>query len=239
MPSYLIADTNDDGFDNAGTWDTTGLLIPDDSWAGFRFTTLPARSVAQGSGTLWNATTILTSATLTLTAGLGQAGGTLTVYVVPETHPAAFSNSRLPNTLSEVQVGSLATGAITGGQTLSIPLTIATLTPYHRASGFQGAMAFSVHWAATSAQTLLLTEFPNTGMPTLVTEELPEITGLEGPWKAEARADRCPKCGTLSTRDTWVRDGYTKMMVCPNCWDPVDDTGRFRPSREGPPIGEG
>ena len=65
------------------------------------------------------------------------------------------------------------------------------------------------------------------------------FTGLSGPYKAEGRADECPKCGGKSTRDSWTRDGYTEILVCPRCYDPPDWTGRTRIGRERPPINEG
>lgn len=67
------------------------------------------------------------------------------------------------------------------------------------------------------------------------------FTGLEGPWRAEGRADECPKCGGKSTRDKWVKDGYGRgVMVCPRCWDPENTVGRNRVrSREHKPLGEG
>lgn len=55
---------------------------------------------------------------------------------------------------------------------------------------------------------------------------VPEFTGLQGPYQAYGRADECPKCGYKSTRDTWVRDGYTDMMVCGRCYDEEDLVGR-------------
>lgn len=74
---------------------------------------------------------------------------------------------------------------------------------------------------------------------TLETTEGPFFTGLRGPWKAQSRADECPKCGGKSVRETWVRDGYTRQLVCPSCYDPPDRTRHRRAGRERPPIGEG
>jgi hypothetical protein len=75
---------------------------------------------------------------------------------------------------------------------------------------------------------------------TLTSDEELFVTGLSGPWRAQGRADRCPKCGGLSTRDTWVQDGYTNYRVCPRCYDPPDEVGRHvKPGREREGIGEG
>lgn len=67
------------------------------------------------------------------------------------------------------------------------------------------------------------------------------FTGLSGPYQARGRADECPKCGGKSTRDTWVRDGYTKLMVCPHCYDEEDRVGQHYVGlgSERPGSGEG
>ncbi|HLE80910.1 MAG TPA: hypothetical protein VJA25_06430 [Dehalococcoidia bacterium] len=67
------------------------------------------------------------------------------------------------------------------------------------------------------------------------------FTGLAGKAHARGRADECPKCGGKSTRDTWVRDGYTQMMVCPECYDEPDLVGRSYQGlgSERPGSGEG
>lgn len=67
----------------------------------------------------------------------------------------------------------------------------------------------------------------------------PGFTGLSGPWLAQGRADECPTCGKRSTRDTWVRDGWTGLMVCARCYDPPDPLGRRVSRGERPPVGEG
>lgn len=68
-----------------------------------------------------------------------------------------------------------------------------------------------------------------------------QFTGIEGPYQAYGRADECPKCGGKSTRDTWVRDGYTDMMVCSECYDEEDLVGRHYQGlgSERPGQGEG
>ena len=79
------------------------------------------------------------------------------------------------------------------------------------------------------------------GINTVDTTTQKAFTGLEGPWRAQGRADECPKCGGKSTRDRWVRDRYTKLMVCPRCYDPMgtEDVGRAKIGSERPGIGEG
>jgi hypothetical protein len=75
----------------------------------------------------------------------------------------------------------------------------------------------------------------------LLTTYSPMFTGLEGAKYARAhgRADECPKCGGKSTRDTWVMDGYTEILVCPKCYDEPDLTGRVdKVGRERPPIND-
>ena len=60
--------------------------------------------------------------------------------------------------------------------------------------------------------------------PVLTADVIPELTGLDGLEYArgQSRVDRCPKCGIPSLRETWVLDGWSKHLVCPHCWDPVD-----------------
>jgi hypothetical protein len=65
------------------------------------------------------------------------------------------------------------------------------------------------------------------------------FTGLSGPHLAEGRADECPKCGNRTTRDTWVRDGWTNMLVCGRCVDPEDPVGKTRMPSERTGVNEG
>jgi len=101
----------------------------------------------------------------------------------------------------------------------------------------QQRFAFGVRLSADSP----ITSSPSSFVSTLVLTVDPQFTGLSGPVEARGRADECPKCGGKSTRDTWTRDGYTKMMVCPECYDEEDRVGQHYQGlgSERPGQGEG
>lgn len=247
MPSYIIAAEADDGFVTAGgLWEETNIQVPDGNYFGLRFTGLPFRSVARGAGQLHNATTILATTSLSLVQNFGGGGGgTLRIEIVPEANPAVFgpdgTATRNPGTLNEALVTTYTVApSLPIPTTHTIGLDPGPIGAFQRRDGFQGVVAFSILWTATSSgQTIFFNDFVIVPRPTFTTTEGPVFTGLEGPWQAQGRADYCPKCAQPSTRDTWVMDGYTKSMVCSRCWDPADDSGKFKPSREQPPIGEG
>ena len=101
----------------------------------------------------------------------------------------------------------------------------------------QQRFAFGVRLSSDSPTT----SSPNSFVSTLSLTVDPQFTGLSGPVEARGRADECPKCGGKSTRDTWTRDGYTKMMVCPECYDEEDRVGQHYQGlgSERPGQGEG
>ena len=74
---------------------------------------------------------------------------------------------------------------------------------------------------------------------TMRAEVLPELTGLDGLQynRAQSRVDRCRKCGLPSLRQEWVRDGYSKLLVCPNCWDPKQRDEDRQPVQPEDPLG--
>jgi hypothetical protein len=62
--------------------------------------------------------------------------------------------------------------------------------------------------------------------PQLITDytEIPYSTGRSTPRarSARSRMDICFRCGQISLREDWVRDGLTGRMVCARCYDPPD-----------------
>jgi hypothetical protein len=70
-------------------------------------------------------------------------------------------------------------------------------------------------------------------------EVIPELSGLDGLEynRAQSRVDRCRKCGLPSLRQEWVRDGYTKLLVCPHCQDPVQRDENRQPVQPEDPLG--
>lgn len=81
--------------------------------------------------------------------------------------------------------------------------------------------------------------------PDLITEEIAyeDIGAIRGnsgpetgrPWKdgghdGVSRLDRCPRCGNLSLRSRWVRDGFAHgLRVCQDCYDPTRPEDIERP----------
>jgi hypothetical protein len=66
-----------------------------------------------------------------------------------------------------------------------------------------------------------------------------QCTGRSGDVHAQSRVDECFKCGTLSLREKWIKDGWTKRLVYPDCYDPPDPLEDRRPViSEGPGLNE-
>lgn len=197
--------------------------LGDGHLGGFRF-------LADLPGFLWQTTTA------GLYAPLDDGGpGTATVYVVDQPNCQPFSNSNRPSRLPQVLVGT-GTGTPTSTTPISIPISL------NNSTGQATRVRATISAGSSTANLGLLVVWSGAdfqGDLSLSGTYTNDFTGLEGPWRALGRADRCPKCGFPSTRDTWVRDGYTQMRVCPKCYDPPDEVGRSpRTGRELPPVGE-
>ncbi len=76
-----------------------------------------------------------------------------------------------------------------------------------------------------------------TGMQSisLSTIVFPELTGKEGPWRANSRVSRCNRCSGIMPREMFIKDGFKyPLLVCKDCWDPRDPWEKGFPNpREG------
>ena len=243
-PSYLV-EADEDGYVLAGpTWDGTsyGLILPSSGsrLAGMRFTGFPVTHAARGAGMLYTAAFTYDTILLSLAAPIAPEG-TLTVRLSPEVSPDQYSGTNLPLAADGEIVGTV---DIDGVGPVVIPLDIGKMTARYRRYDWPGAFALSLQWTGAGDLTVLSREGANAlatpaFAPTITVTGVGELTGLEGPWKARSRADRCPRCGHPSVREEWVRDGYTRTLVCKRCWDP-DDPLRYRrvPRPETPGIND-
>lgn len=165
-----------------------------------------------------------------------------------------FSTTNLPNhyfTLAKAE--AFVVHSVSGSFVNLFPLSL----PLHTADGRANSLGASLHanWPLDGSgrrrwvvalrlnpsrhSNPQLMNFSSLLSTTLTYQDA--FTGLEGPWEARGRADECPICGRKSTRDTWVRNDYFKMMACPECYDEEDRVGRHYVGlgSERPGSGEG
>jgi hypothetical protein len=230
MPTYT-ASANDDGNSDLvlGTWigGAAQVQVDQTKWAGWRFQV----------HTLFDtenrpiAPPIFRSLSLGVTIVGAAPAGTFNIYYVDESAPAVFSNTRRPGSgdLTEVLVGSVVfTGAETGAITIS--LNMVPIYARYNHSAWNGWLAFTGE--ENVAAVLTLTSAEGAGGSTLVTDELPNITGIRdgNETRKHGQVERCPVCGFLTTRDQMVPDGYREgSLICPDCWDPPDPTRDHSP----------
>lgn len=157
--------------------------------------------------------------------------GTMSVYVVDEVDPAAFSNARVPG--SGVFTERLVYRAVPAVgfvfDDVVVPLDLGAAGSVYTKLGWQGNFALTVGWESP-AGTLAIWAADGVGPPPVLETDdgIPLISGLDGPVHAMSRVDRCPKCIEISPRENWVKDGWTKRLVCPRCYDPDDPLRRRR-----------
>jgi hypothetical protein len=258
--SYPIQAAANDGDETAGVFtpgsNPMSITTATTDFIGLHFTLLPfATFTDTGTGgpaiSRTNATTTMTAVNLVAEVN-PSAGGTMTVLFQDDTNdPPPYANAANLKPSDRTFVTAATTALSAGLQTVTVPLftqaaTVTNFTRYlarHRStaqrvdqSGFAGRVNFSVQWSG--AGTLQMTPLEAAGViPTLTTTELPEVTGINKHWDAHSRADRCPRCGTLTVRQLLVEDGFKRgLLVCQSCWDPPDyhsqwnrrDVGRER-----------
>lgn len=101
---------------------------------------------------------------------------------------------------------------------------------------FNGTIAFTIAWEDATAALLHSGVAPTSGAltPTLVGDNTPALfSGLPTGHHRLSRADSCPRCGTPIFREQLVRDGYTKSLVCKDCWDRDEERyPPFKPPKE-------
>ena len=101
-------------------------------------------------------------------------------------------------------------------------------------SGFQGmiGLVFEYDEALVSVHGPLAPGNPAL-VPTFVGDETPFLTGLPTTKHRLSRADWCPRCGQPIFREELSPDGFTKSLVCADCWDRGEERyPRFVPPKE-------
>lgn len=192
---------------------------------GFQFTTNDPAAALRGL-------------TLNLTVTAPQSG-TLTFRLRVEADPGEFSNSNLPqggtSGLVVTSVDPFATAttasvvfnlqaAVTEG---ALGTSFDTVLSRLRRGDWAGRYAISITHDLTGGDSLVF----DTSAVTLSVDAEGALTGLDGPMWKSSRPDFCPRCGQVSLRETWVRDGVTKTLVCPDCYDPPDLSRHRRPRK--------
>jgi hypothetical protein len=125
-----------------------------------------------------------------------------------------------PSNVSAVNAGVAARG-------------LANVNAAFRRQGTQGAMAFLVDFTDPSVgvgNTVALATIEDgvRADPLFITEELTDITGIEGHVDAWSRISRCPRCVKPMPRQMFVEDGFKRgLLVCQKCYDPPDFHGEW------------
>lgn len=150
-------------------------------------------------------------------------------YVRRMVNPA-FANGNLPlDGVDRVALrgsGLSLLGEVAGVGSLSLPLDAGVLMALLGAELWDGVLSLLLVSEDTSTFTVLVGD--------LSLETVWNFTGHNTSRPRNSRADLCPKCGGPVFREQLVMDGYTRILVCQDCWDPPDLTGRSRkrPIRE-------
>lgn len=179
---------------------------------------------------LHNARDVMQTLTLRLVV-LATTSGDVTIRVRTEPDPGVFATANLPESGTGISVASftdpfstvtsadLAVPLATGANSDTFSNNFDTVARRFGVSDWAGRIAFSI------TDTLAAPVGVNVTDTVVVVAVVPELSGLVGPF-GRSRPDWCPKCGHASLRETWIRDGYTRQLVCVDCWDPPDTTGR-------------
>lgn len=175
--------------------------------------------------------------------------GTLTIDLINDIDLQPFSNANLPSNLNAITVWSgLPAFAVdtavsftfdlnpdnppTGGfvsTTFESPLQVIG----H--GSFQGVIGLALTYVdggVTNFHSYLAPS--NTAwIPALVGDETPLLSGLPTTKHRLSRADWCPRCGQPIFREQLITDGYTKSLVCSDCWDRAEERyPRYVPPKE-------
>jgi hypothetical protein len=179
---------------------------------------------------------------LTLTPNAGGPGtGVLAVNLVNDINEAAWSATNLPSNQNTLVLYS-ATHTLTNGvaETIALNLGVTTPAPDQHVGGTATAMQVLGHSGFQGVVALVVT-FLGSGVTmsfdqtacTLVGDEVPFLSGLPSGKPKLSRADWCPRCGVPLFREQLVEDGYTKTLVCPDCYDRAEQRyPPFKPPKE-------
>lgn len=234
-----------DGHEAGGVWVDTGTPIGGGSGNDLGLV-FQAHSSFDPSGRPIDPA-VITTGSLTLTVAV-QSGffNTFQVYLVPQPNPEPFSNSNLPSSwlIGDNRLFIPTTTPFVANfdedGVVTIPLNFVPFRHILGSSSWSGeiAIVFQLNVAFGTAVTFNSLE-ASSGQPTLSLTEYPFLGGKVGPYRALGRVDRCPRCGFIRTRDTFVADGWEEgLLVCPECWDPEEPRPRFHHPRERPPIND-
>ena len=177
----------------------------------------------------------------------GTGVGTVEINLCRDLDLQPFSNANLPSNQDTISIYSaehtfvvdtsvgfdlrlganpLQTGSFVGGMD--------TAAQWLGHSDFQGVIGLTLtfdgdlvvfHCYLAPANPLLV--------PTFVGDEVPFLSGLPSNKAMSSRADWCPRCGQPLFREQLIEDGYTKGLVCSDCYDPPEPRGRrFTPTKE-------
>lgn len=224
--SYTPAQT---GRQAVGLWANGAMVLNPITLCGVQFT-IPAPNEL-----------LFRSLTLSLTPTASAGAGTTTIAVCSNINEGVFSNTNLPSAQATIQVFSALTTYTVGvTTTFSLNLGVDQLQSGNFVggtesanqvlghSGFQGNVALVI-----SDDTTVTTFDIVASVPTLVGDETPFLTGLPTDKNRLSRADWCPRCGQPIFREQLITDGYTKSLVCRDCWDPGEQrVARFVPPKE-------
>ncbi len=156
---------------------------------------------------------VLTSMVLTLTT-VATATPTLTVSGIPDKPELAeWSTSNLPNPQRRIQAVEAYRIASPGG-VLTLSLDPGIFISLQRNSDWNGY--FSLVFKSTAS---ILIQVDSLAVETTAASWKPSLADTES---HQSRPDLCARCGQPVWRENLIRDGYTRTLVCEDCFDPPE-----------------
>jgi len=212
------------GYDNGAAW--FDPLIP---WA-----MIVSTALGDTGGMTFNTPNVadnimFRSLTLTLTPNAAPLGyGTFNIGLVDSLTVTAFSAANLASAQTTIPIYTetiTAANPFQNGVARSFALNLGIVQP--QTSPFMGnfrtAQQVLRHSGYNNELALVLTFTGTVQFPasdgTLVGDDVPALSGLNTSKPKLSRADYCPRCGRTMFRENLVTDGYTRQLVCPECWD--------------------
>jgi hypothetical protein len=179
------------------------------------------------------------SLTLTLTPTAAPGGtGTLTIALVNDVAEAAYSNANLPSAQTTIPLYSAVhTFVVATPVSFTFNLGVEQLQGDQHVGRLETPMQVLGHSGFAGNCALVLTftnavSFDGTAAP-LVGDEVPFLSGLPSHKRMLSRADFCPRCGQAIFRENLRPDGFTKTLVCGDCWDRAEQKyPPFKPPKE-------
>lgn len=201
------------GYDTVGVWAAGGPIVSNAPSTGGIQYTIPAPDQL-----LFRSLVV----TLTPTAAPTPTG-TFTIGLVNNINEPVYSNTNLPSAQTTILLYSAACDFSSLAATpFSLQLGVEQLQGNQYVGGIKSAMQVLGHSSFQGHIALVLTFTGDVTFSTaapLVGDETPFLTGLPTTKRRYSRADWCPRCGQPIFREQLIRDGYTKSLVCSDCWD--------------------